>query len=211
MVVSFLATFIFRNEYPALPYTKISHPKTSICVFQHKPCKRWFTRNPLCTLIFRTTRLPPHSRRLIMKTLKFTLLLALSLMVSMSFASKMVKSKWGELDLMAEKGGSKILCTMGFNAELALIKEAETDALVKGDCTGWVPKSKIEYVAQKPGDRTLDMDEFDINGFVDDPSLFSILEDNIEDFDGVSIDRDFREYLTYTMDREQTEMRHGEN
>ena len=31
------------------------------------------------------------------------------------------------------------------------------------------------------------------------------------DFDGVNIDRDFKEYLTYTMDREETEMRHGEN
>ncbi len=129
----------------------------------------------------------------------------------MSFASRMVKSKWGDLDLMAEKGGSKILCTMGFNAELALIKEAETEALVKGDCTGWVQKSKIEYVAQAAGDRTMVIDDQMIEGFTDDPSLFSILKDNVEDFEGVTIDRDFREYLTYTIDREQTEMRNGEN
>ncbi|SHL17250.1 hypothetical protein [Fibrobacter sp. UWEL] len=146
-----------------------------------------------------------------MKTLKITLFVALSLMVSMSFASRTVKSKLGDLDIMAEKGGSKILCTMGFNAELALIKEAETEALVKGDCTGWVPKSKIEYVAQKAGDKTFTIDDVDISGFIDDPSLHSILNDNIEDFEGVTIDRDFREYLTYTIDREQTEMRHGEN
>jgi len=146
-----------------------------------------------------------------MKTLKITLFVALSLMVSMSFASRTVKSKLGDLDIMAEKGGSKILCTMGFNAELALIKEAETEALVKGDCTGWVPKSKIEYVAQKAGDKTFTIDDVDISGFIDDPSLHSILNDNIEDFEGVTIDRDFKEYLTYTIDREQTEMRHGEN
>ncbi|PWJ63404.1 MULTISPECIES: hypothetical protein [unclassified Fibrobacter] len=146
-----------------------------------------------------------------MKTLKLSLLVALTLMVSMSFASRMVKSKWGDLDLMAEKGGSKILCTMGFNAELALIKEAETEALVKGDCTGWVQKSKIEYVAQAAGDRTMVIDDQMIEGFTDDPSLFSILKDNVEDFEGVTIDRDFREYLTYTIDREQTEMRNGEN
>lgn len=146
-----------------------------------------------------------------MKTLKLALFVALTLLVSMSFASRTVKSKWGDLDIMAEKGGSKILCTMGFNAELALIKEAETEALVKGDCTGWVQKSKIEYVAQKAGDKTFTIDEIDISGFVDDPSLHSILNDNIEDFEGVTIDRDFKEYLTYTMDREQTEMRHGEN
>lgn len=146
-----------------------------------------------------------------MKILKLTLFVALTLLVSMSFASRTVKSKWGDLDLMAEKGGSKILCTMGFNAELALIKEAETEALVKGDCTGWVQKSKIEYVARAAGDRTFDMEEQEIGGFIDDPSMFSILEDNVEDFEGVTIDRDFREYLTYTMDREQTEMRNGEN
>lgn len=146
-----------------------------------------------------------------MKTLKLTLFIALVMMVSMSFASKMVKSKLGDIDLMAAQGSDKVLCTMGFNAEMALIREAETEALVKGDCTGWVPKSKIEYVAKASGDRAISIDEVDIGGFIDDPSLFSILEDHVEDFEGVSIDRDFREYLTYTMDREQTEMRNGEN
>jgi hypothetical protein len=38
-----------------------------------------------------------------------------------------------------------------------------------------------------------------------------ILIDDIEDFDIAQIDRDFKEYLTYTMDREQTEIRNGEN
>lgn len=66
-----------------------------------------------------------------MKTLKITLLVAFALMVSSSFASKMVKSRLGDLDLMATKGGDKILCTMGFNAELALLREAETEALVR--------------------------------------------------------------------------------
>ena len=37
------------------------------------------------------------------------------------------------------------------------------------------------------------------------------LADNIEDFEGVDINRDFKEYLTYTMDRENIEMRNGEN
>jgi hypothetical protein len=38
-----------------------------------------------------------------------------------------------------------------------------------------------------------------------------VLENDDIDFDGVNIDRDFKEYLQHTMDREQTEMRNGEN
>lgn len=146
-----------------------------------------------------------------MKTLKTTLFFALALMVSLSFASKMVKSKFGDLDIMTAQGSSKVLCTMGFNAELALLREAETEALVKGDCTGWVQKSKIEYVAQAAGDNNIKIHDVEIDGWIDNLSTVGILEDNIEDFEGVEINRDFREYLTYTIDREQTEMRYGEN
>lgn len=146
-----------------------------------------------------------------MKTLKATLFFALALMVSLSFASKMVKSKFGDLDIMTAQGSSKVLCTMGFNAELALLREAETEALVKGDCTGWVQKSKIEYVAQAAGDNNIKIHDVEIDGWIDNVSTVGILEDNIEDFEGVEINRDFREYLTYTIDREQTEMRYGEN
>jgi len=146
-----------------------------------------------------------------MKTLKLTLFLALALMVSMSFASKMVKSKSGDLDIMAAQGGSKVLCTMGFYAELALLREAETEALVKGDCTGWVPKSKIEFVAQAAGDKVIGVGEVNVEAWIDNPASTFVLQNDIEDFEAVSIDRDFREYLTYTIDREQTEMRNGEN
>jgi len=146
-----------------------------------------------------------------MKTLKFTLIIALVLMVTSSFASRMVKSKWGDLDLMASQNGDKVLCTMGFNAELALIREAETQALVKGDCTGWVEKSKIEFVAQANADRTIGMGEVNVQAWIDNPTSVFVLENDDVDFDKVTIDRDFREYLTYTIDREQTEMRNGEN
>ena len=40
--------------------------------------------------------------------------------------------------------------------------------------------------------------------------MFVLKDDNM-DFDGVKIDRDFKEYLTRTVDREETERRHGEN
>lgn len=146
-----------------------------------------------------------------MKTLKVTMFILLAMLVNMSFASRMVKSKMGDIDIMATQGGNEVLCTMGFNAELVLIKEAKTDALVKGDCTGWVAKSKIEYVAQAAGNTSINIDDVNIVDWIDNRNAIVILEDNTEDFGGVTIDRDFREYLTYTIDREQTEMRNGDN
>ena len=41
--------------------------------------------------------------------------------------------------------------------------------------------------------------------------MYDVHVDEVEDFEGVTIDRDFKEYLTYTIDREQTEMHNGEN
>ena len=55
------------------------------------------------------------------------------------------------------------------------------------------------------------MDDVILVGWDDNRTLIDIFSDHIEDFEGVDINRDFREYLTYTMDREQTEMRNGEN
>ena len=92
------------------------------------------------------------------------------------------------------------------------LRNAETDVLVKGKCgQGWVPKSKVEYVAQAAGDRTITIDDFDIQAWIDNLSVYDVHVDEVEDFEGVTIDRDFREYLTYTIDREQTEMHNGEN
>lgn len=146
-----------------------------------------------------------------MKTLKYTVFMVLAMMITMSFASKMVKSKMGELDIMAQHGGDKVLCTAHFNDELTLIKEIASEALVRGNCQGWVSKSKIEYVAKPEGDKSIDIDNFDITAWIDNRTGVFVLENDVEDFEGVTIDRDFREYLTYTIDREQTEMRNGEN
>jgi len=147
-----------------------------------------------------------------MKTLKMTTVLVLAMMASMSFASQMVKSKLGDLDIMAQRGGDKVICTAHFADELTLLKEVEADAFVKAaDCKGWVAKEKIEKVAKGPGDNSIDIDNVDIANWIDNQSAIGIFDDNIEDFEGVTIDRDFKEYLTYTMDREQTEMRNGDN
>lgn len=134
-------------------------------------------------------------------------------MVGVSFgAGKKVKSKLGDIDLTKEKDGGAVVCTAGFNDELTIVKDGETEVLVKGNCgQGWVQKSKIEYVAQLAGDKSMKLEGVDVVGWLDNPSAVFVLENDDLDFDGVNIDRDFKEYLQHTMDREQTEMRNNEN
>ena len=146
-----------------------------------------------------------------MKTLKFITAVMLAFMVTTSFAARTVKSKLGDIDVTNAKDGGEIVCTAEFNDELTIVKEAETKVLVKGRCgMGWVDKSKVEYVA-KAQDKVIIFDEIPLLDWPDNPMGTGILIDDIEDFDIAQIDRDFKEYLTYTMDREQTEIRNGEN
>lgn len=154
----------------------------------------------------------PITRRSIMKSVKVMLFVMLAVLVSTSFAARKVKSKLGDIDVTSQKGGGAVVCTAHFEDELTILKDADTEVLVKGSCgQGWVAKSKIEYVAQGPGDKTITIDEYNIQNWIDNLSVFDVHVDDIEDFEGVTIDRDFREYLTYTIDREQTEMHNGEN
>ena len=146
-----------------------------------------------------------------MKNFKIMAAVLLALMVTTSFAARTVKSKLGDIEVTNAKDGGKVVCTAEFNDELTIVKEAETKVLVKGRCgMGWVDKSKVEYVA-KAQDKVIIFDEIPLLDWHDNPMGTGILIDNIEDFDIAQIDRDFKEYLTYTMDREQTEIRNGEN
>lgn len=146
-----------------------------------------------------------------MKNFKIMAAVLLALMVTTSFAARTVKSKLGDIEVTNAKDGGEIVCTAEFNDELTIVKEAETKVLVKGRCgMGWVDKSKVEYVA-KAQDKVIIFDEIPLLDWHDNPMGTGILIDDIENFDIAQIDRDFKEYLTYTMDREQTEIRNGEN
>ena len=146
-----------------------------------------------------------------MKNFKIMAAVMLALMVTTSFAARTVKSKLGDIEVTNAKDGGKVVCTAEFNDELTIVKEAETKVLIKGRCgMGWVDKSKVEYVA-KAQDKVIIFDEIPLLDWHDNPMGTGILIDDIEDFDIAQIDRDFKEYLTYTMDREQTEIRNGEN
>ena len=147
-----------------------------------------------------------------MKCAKLIMFIALAFLVTESFGARLVKSKLGDIDVTSEKGGGKVVCTASFNDELTIVKDSGTEVLVKGRCgQGWGAKSKVEYVAAGPGDKVYNMSEFNVQAWIDNPTGIFVLEDDAAAFDGVTIDRDFREYLTYTMDREQTEMHNGEN
>ena len=146
-----------------------------------------------------------------MKTVKFTIAIMLAFMITSSFAAKNVKSKLGDIELTNQKDGGSVVCTASFNDELKLLKETETAVLVKGACgQGWVDKAKVEYVA-KVENKNIILEEVPLYDWPDLPGLRNIFNDEIEDFDVAQIDRSFMEYLTYTMDREQIEMRNGEN
>jgi len=147
-----------------------------------------------------------------MKNIKIMMAVALAVMVTSSFAARAVKSKLGDIELTNQKDGGSVVCTAGFNDELTILRDAGTSVLVKGKCgQGWVDKSKIEYVAEGPGDKSIKLGDVILVGWDDNRTLMEVFSDHIEDFEGVDINRDFKEYLTYTMDREQTEMRNGEN
>ncbi len=147
-----------------------------------------------------------------MKNVKITALVAIAFMVSTSFGAEFVKSKRGDVEVTSEKEGGRVICTAGFNDELTILKNSDTAVLVKGKCgQGWVAKSKLEYVAKGPGDKSMVLDDIGIWAPADNPLIASVFYDDVYDFEKVEIDRDFREYLAYTMDREQMEMKNGEN
>lgn len=138
-------------------------------------------------------------------------LLALMVVAAMA-APKTVKSKRGDIDLTKTKGGSDVVCTAAFADELHIVKDDGDAVLVKGSCgQGWVGKSAVEYVAKAEGDKSLSLEGVDVVGWLDNPSAVFVLDADAAEFDGVNIDRDFKEYLQHTMDRETMEMRNGEN
>ena len=53
--------------------------------------------------------------------------------------------------------------------------------------------------------------EVDVIDWLDNPSAVFVLDADAAEFDGVNIDRNFKEYLQHTMDRETMEMQNNEN
>lgn len=144
--------------------------------------------------------------------MKKAIAILLIVFVSFAAAQNRVKSKRGSIDLTKAKGGSDAVCTAEFADELTVIRQEDAFALVRGACgQGWVPVDLVERVAAGPGDRALKLEGVDVVGWLDNPSAVFVLDQDAADFDGVDINRDFREYLQHTQDREQIERRNSEN
>lgn len=131
-----------------------------------------------------------------------------------SFSAQRVKSKLGDIALMKSQGGSDAQCTAGFNDEMTLLKKDGEFALIKlasANCQGWVKNTDLEYVAAAAGDKSMKLDGVDVVGWLDNPAAVFVLENDAADFGGVDINRDFREYLQHTQDREKIEVKNQEN
>lgn len=145
--------------------------------------------------------------------MKRILVLVLAIAVA-SFSAGKVKSKIGDIGLMKSQGGSDAQCTAGFNDEMALLKKDGDFSLVKlssANCQGWVKNTDVEYVAAAAGDKSMKLDGVDVVGWLDNPAAVFVLENDAADFGGVDINRDFREYLQHTQDREKLEVKNQEN
>jgi len=143
------------------------------------------------------------------------IVLVLLVLVVAAFAQKgnnKVKSKRGDIDLTSAAGGSQVVCTASFNDEMTVLNQKESHTLVRASCgQGWVENGAVERVVQGPGDKGMNLEAVDVVGWMDNPSAVFVLDQDAGSFDGINIERNFKDFLVNTVDREQTEMRNGEN
>jgi len=123
-----------------------------------------------------------------------------------------VTSKQGGVDLRRTPTG-EIICTAPFGEEMALLIYEGDNALVKAQCAkGWVASDKLQRVAAPAKDKSLILSDYEVNGYNDLNRLIDIFNgDNALPPPEVEITRDFRDFLTHTVDRESQERQHGEN
>ncbi|MDR2555002.1 MAG: hypothetical protein LBC64_06190 [Fibromonadaceae bacterium] len=143
------------------------------------------------------------------------IVLILLVLVVAAFAqgkNSKVKSKRGDIDLTSAAGGSQVVCTASFSDEMTVLNQKDTHTLVRASCgQGWVENGAVERVVQGPGDKGMSLEAVDVVGWMDNPSAVFVLDQDAGSFDGINIERNFKDFLVNTVDREQTEMRNGEN
>tara|TARA_B110000483_G_scaffold181_1_gene174 strand:- start:97 stop:528 length:432 start_codon:yes stop_codon:yes gene_type:complete len=139
------------------------------------------------------------------------LLILLAAAISIASA-RSVTSKRGPVMITKSEGGGGDVCSVPFGEEMSIIKDNSGHVMVSAGCgKGWIGKGAISYVAAKAGDKSMNIDDVDIVGWLDNPSAVFVLDNNTEDIDGIELDRNFNEYLNQTVDRERTEMGNQEN
>jgi len=142
----------------------------------------------------------------------FLILLVFTVAVFAQGKNSKVKSKRGDIDLTSAAGGSQVVCTASFNDEMTVLNQKDSHTLVRASCgQGWVENGAVERVIQGPGDKGMNLEAVDVVGWMDNPSAVFVLDQDAGSFDGINIERNFKDFLINTLDREQTEMRNGEN
>jgi hypothetical protein len=143
---------------------------------------------------------------------KIFLVLLVFAVAAFAQKSNKVKSKRGDINLVSASGGSQVVCTASFNDEMTVLKQQDSHTLVKASCgQGWVDNGDVEKVVQGPGDKGMSLEAVDVVGWLDNPSAVFVLDQDASSFGGINIERNFKDFLVNTVDREQTEMRNQEN
>lgn len=141
------------------------------------------------------------------KTLLFTVL-AVGLA-----AHAEVKSKKGSLQLTSAPGGGDTVCELPFGASADVLKTEGNYSLIKAPCgQGYVASASIAIVRNESAKgKSMELDNVDIMGWMDDPSAVFVLDQATSDDDAINMNRNFTDLLNKTEDRERTEFRNGEN
>jgi hypothetical protein len=129
-----------------------------------------------------------------------------------SFAAKTVQSKQGDLDLVSAPNSKQIVCTVAFSEQIELLKQQELWSLLSAKaCNGWAENKRL-VATVKAADVEYDFENQIVQQWMSNQNLEMILEmEKLKDDGIITIDRNFKEYLQYTMDRESTERMHSEN
>jgi len=141
---------------------------------------------------------------------KLVTIIALASMVPFAATVEKVTSKQGGVDLRRTIDG-EIICTAPFGEEMQLLKREGNSAFVKALCAkGWVPTEQVQKVVGAKS-KSIELGPVSIDGSTDNNYLQNIFNTNLIDPPEVEIKRDFRDFLTHTVDRESQERAHGEN
>lgn len=135
-------------------------------------------------------------------------------MVAMAMAAnapETVSSKKGNIDLLRQPGG-EVLCTASFGEEMSVRGRQGAGVLVEAQCgRGWVQVNQVQGVAAPAKDKSIILSGVDVWGHNDLTYLTNVFNDQMISPPEVQIQRDFRDFLTHTIDRESQERHHGEN
>lgn len=133
------------------------------------------------------------------------------LAVAPVLAGTTVKSKQGELNLLRSPGGDDIICTSTAQETMRLLSKEDLWSMVEAWCgKGWVQNAALLQL-QETKDKDINLQDYIVQLRPENPGSVIILELEDNPWAEVSMNRDFRDMLTQTFDREKMERSNAEN